>query len=324
MFQKDLSTFPWTEKYRPKFLADISGQEHIVSKLKNYVVKKSIPNLLFAGPPGIGKTCCAVALANEIFGSNFSQNFLELNASDERGIGVVRGAIKDFARTIPHNTSFKIIFLDEADALTTDAQQALRRTMEKYTGTVRFILNANYSSKLISPIQSRCSLFKFRPLKKEEIYNRIKFIVNEEKLTITEDAINAINDISEGDVRTSINILQSAASTSENITEKEIYLVSNTAQPQEVIELINNCLEKDFLKSREILFRLLFDHGLSGEDVILQIYKRIVSFSEEKIPISKKLKIIDKIAEFNYRLVEGANDRIQLEALLANIILIND
>lgn len=324
MFVKDFSSFPWTEKYRPKFLADIIGQEHIVSKLKKYVEKKSLPNLLFAGPPGVGKTCCAVALANEFFGEYYNQNFLELNASDERGIGVVRGAIKDFARTIPNNTSFKIIFLDEADSLTAEAQQALRRTMEKYTGTVRFILNANYSSKLISPIQSRCSLFKFRPLKKENINLRLKFVVNEEKVSITEDAIDAINEISEGDARTAINILQSAASTTENVTPEDIYLVSNTAQPQEIIDIIEACINKDFLKSREILYRLFFDHGLSGEDIIIQIYKKIFSFSEEKMSISKKIKIIDKIAEINYRLVEGANDRIQLEALLANIILINE
>jgi replication factor C small subunit len=324
MFTKDTSSFPWTEKYRPKYLSDVSGQEHVVSKLKKYVEKKSLPNLLFAGPPGVGKTCCAVALAVEIFGENYTQNFLELNASDERGIGVVRGAIKDFARTIPHNASFKIIFLDEADSLTSEAQQALRRTMEKYTGTVRFILNANYSSKLISPIQSRCSLFKFKPLQKEDINERIKYIVEKESLTITEDAIKAINEICEGDARTAINILQSAASTSNEITEKEVYLVSNTAQPQEIIDLIDACLNKDFLKSREILYKLLFDHGLSGEDIIIQIYKKVVGFSEEKLPITKKIKIIDKIAEINYRLVEGSNDRLQLEALIANIIQINN
>ena len=156
---------PWTEKYRPFRLDEISGQQHVVSKLKKYVEHKSIPNMLFAGPPGVGKTCCAIALAKEMFGDGYSQDFLELNASDERGIGVVRGAIKDFARTIALTSSFKIIFLDEADALTAEAQQALRRTMEKYTNTVRFILNANYSSKLIPPIQSRCALFKFKPLK---------------------------------------------------------------------------------------------------------------------------------------------------------------
>lgn len=312
---------PWTEKYRPQRLADISGQQHVVSKLKKYVENKSIPNMLFSGPPGVGKTCCAIALAKELFKEGYSQDFLELNASDERGIGVVRGAIKDFSRTIALTSSFKIIFLDEADALTSEAQQALRRTMEKYTNTVRFILNANYSSKLIPPIQSRCALFKFKPLTKEDIQKRIEHIVAKENLKIDTEAISAINEISEGDLRTAINLLQTASATTDHITEKDIYVVSNAAQPQEIINLIDACLEKDFLKARTKLESLLFDHGLSGEDIISHLYKKIISYPEEKIEISKKLKIIDKIAEFNFRLVQGANDRIQLEALLAQLML---
>ncbi len=313
---------PWTEKYRPQILDYISGQKHVVLKLKKYVETKSIPNMLFAGPPGVGKTCCAIALAKELFKDGYSQDFLELNASDERGIGVVRGAIKDFARTMALTSNFKIIFLDEADALTPEAQQALRRTMEKYTNTVRFILNANYSSKLIPPIQSRCALFKFKPLTKEDIKDRIEYIVKEEKLKIDKEAIEAINEVCEGDLRTAINLLQTAASTNNHITEKEIYIVSNSAQPQDIIHLIDACLSKDFLKARTTLETLLFDHGLSGEDIINHIYKKIITYPENKISTNKKLKIIDKIAEFNYRLVQGANDRIQLEALISQIILI--
>jgi replication factor C small subunit len=317
------NSYPWTEKYRPQKLSEIIGQKHIVPKLEKYVENRGLPNLLFAGPPGVGKTCCAVALAKELFKNAFSQDFLELNASDERGIGVVRGAIKDFARTIPLSADFKIIFLDEADALTNEAQQALRRTMEKYTNTVRFILNANYSSKLIGPIQSRCSLFKFKPLQNKEIEERINFIVENEKLNIDKEAIKAINEVCEGDMRTAVNLLQAASSTSSEIKKEDIYVVSNAAQPQDIDNLINCCLDSDFLKARDSLFTLLFDHGLSGEDIISQIYKRIMNYSEDKISLKNKLKIIDKIAEINFRLVEGANDRIQLEALLAQLIYIN-
>jgi len=321
---KNDDSFPWTEKYRPKTLDQMVGQKHILPRLKKYVEKKSMPNLLFAGPPGIGKTCSAVALAKELFKTTFSQDFLELNASDERGIGVVRGAIKDFSRTIPLGADFKIIFLDEADALTVDAQQALRRTMEKYTGTVRFILNANYSSKLITPIQSRCSLFKFKPLLKEDVKSYLTMIINKENVSFKEEALDAIYDVCEGDMRTAINYLQAAASIGDVVDVETIYEVSNSAQPQDIFNMIDACLSLDFLKARSFMENLLFEQGLSGEDIINQIYKKIVSYPDEKIDITKKIKIIDRIAEINFRLVEGANDRIQLEALLAQIILINN
>ena len=165
-----MSSTIWTEKYRPSNFSEVKGQAHVVSKLQAFVKEKNMPHVLFAGPAGIGKTTLALVMAKQFFGENWRDNFLELNASDERGIDVVRVKVKDFARTKAlGDVPFKIIYLDECDALTKEAQQALRRTMENYTSSCRFILSCNYSSKITDPIQSRCAVFKFKPLEKDEL-----------------------------------------------------------------------------------------------------------------------------------------------------------
>ncbi|MCX6776876.1 MAG: replication factor C small subunit [Candidatus Micrarchaeota archaeon] len=241
---------PWTEKYRPKTLDDVIGQAEIAERMKAYVKSRNIPHMLLAGPAGVGKTTTALALAHDLFKENTRQSFLELNASDERGIDVVRGRIKDFARTLPlTDVPFKIILLDEADALTPDAQHALRRTMEMFAGATRFILSCNYSSKLIEPIQSRCSVFRFKPLSEHDMKEMVKRIAKAEKIEVHDEAVKALIYISEGDMRKIINALQGAAT--------------------------------------------------SGKKIM-----------------------VDRIGEYNFRMVEGANERIQLEALLAQIMLI--
>lgn len=309
----------WVEKYRPRKLEYVVGQEEITERLKAYSKTKGMPHLLFAGPAGTGKTTCALALARELFGENWKDNFQELNASDERGIQVVRTKIKDYARIAPiGEAGFKIIFLDEADALTPEAQAALRRTMERYTQTCRFILSCNYSSKIIEPIQSRCAVFRFRPLKAVDIKRYLLRIAEAEKKEITEDGMEALIYVAEGDARKATNSLQVAASMGEKIDSNMIYKTASLARPEEIKKLLTTALSGSFLEARNQLDELLITYGLSGEDVIQQIHRTIV---ELPIPDQKKVQLVDKVGEIEFRIVEGGNERIQLEALLSQFIL---
>jgi len=311
---------PWTEKYRPRSLKDIVGQHEIVSLLKAYVKEKNMPNLLFAGPPGIGKTTAALALARDLYGENYRESLLEMNASDERGIDVVRGKIKDFARTVSlSDVPFKIIFLDEADALTADAQNALRRTMELYVNVTRFILSANYSSKIIEPLQSRCSVFRFRPLSEAECREMLERVAHAEKLKIDKEAYEALLYVSEGDMRRAINALQGASLHSEHITAESVYKSAARAEPAEIKEMMELALSRKFVEARKKLHQLMINYGMSGEDVLLQMYRTIDSL---QLSEREKVALMDKIGEYNFRLVEGANEIIQIEALLAQLLLI--
>ena len=309
----------WIEKYRPKTLDDIAGQSEIIERLKAYAKIKNVPHLMFAGPAGTGKTTSAIALAKEVFGDTWKQNFNELNASDERGIGIIRGKIKNFARTAPMGkASFKIIFLDEADSLTSDAQAALRRTIEKYTHICRFILSANYSSKIIEPIQSRCTVFRFRPIKADDIKKYMRKIASNEKLEITPDGLETLIFISRGDLRKAINILQVGASVNKKITAELLYETAATAKPEDVKKLINSALSGNFMAARNQLYDLLIKYGLSGEDIIKQIHQTIFDLA---IPDKSKVRLIEKAGETEFRLTEGSNEHIQLEALLAQFAL---
>jgi len=309
----------WVEKYRPKKLKDIVGQKYIVERFNAYVKVQNVPHMIFAGPAGTGKTTSALALSKEVFGETWNQNFNELNASDERGIGIIRGKIKNFARTAPiGDTSFKIIFLDEADSLTNDAQAALRRTIEKYTHICRFILSVNYSSKIIEPIQSRCTMFRFSPLKPEDIKKYIRKIAQKENLEITQDGLETIIFVSQGDLRKAINTLQVGASLSSKITADLLYETTATAKPADVQTLLMTALQGDFINARNKLYELLIQYGLSGEDIIKQIHRSIFDLS---IPDISKIKLIEKAGEIEFRLTEGSNEHIQLETLLAQIAL---
>lgn len=310
----------WIEKYRPKTLDDIIGQTKVVERLKAYVKRKNVPHMLFAGPAGTGKTSCAIALARELFGENFANNFIELNASDERGIDIIRGKIKDFARTMPlGGFTFKIIFLDEADALTNDAQSALRRTMEMYANNCRFILSCNYSSRIIEPIQSRCVVFRFSPLGDDDVKVLLKRVAEKEGLSINEDALDAICYIAQGDLRRALNVLQVAATMTNEIDSNAIYVSSSTARPEEVKEMVDHALNGEFIKSRNTLDSLLIEYGMSGEDVVYQIYRVLLDLNVDP---GKKVRLIDALGETDFRLTEGSNERIQLESMLAKLSLI--
>lgn len=309
----------WAEKYRPADFSDIMGQDEIVKRIKAFVKHQNLPHLLFAGPPGVGKTSTAIVIAKQLYGENWRSNIIELNASDERGIDVIRTKVKDFARTKAlGNVPFKICILDESDSLTREAQQALRRTMENYTTTCRFVLLANYPSKIIEPIQSRCAIFRFKPLYESEIGKIVDKIAAAEKLTIDAKAKKALVEVSEGDCRKLENVLQSCAVMSNTITEELIYSAAGVATPKEVKEVIELAFSNNFQKARDKLLETMLAHGLSGLDVIKQLQKEVL---ESGIEPKKKLFLIEKCGEIEFRMSEGADEFVQLEALLSQIAL---
>jgi replication factor C small subunit len=308
----------WAEKYRPKTLDDMVNQKEIVERLKSFVKSRNVPHCIFAGPPGTGKTTAALCLTRDLYGDAYREHIMELNASDERGIDVVRETVKTFARVrsvgeIP----FKIMILDEADNMTSDAQQALRRTMERYTETCRFILCANYSGKIIEPIQSRCAPFRFTFLPREEQDKYLKHIAENEGVKLLKDGLEAIFDVCGGDLRKAINTLQAAASLNKPVDSKVVYSIAGRANPADVQKMIETAMKGDFLEARKQLRDMIQKYGVAGSDIIRQIHTEIF---RGDIPEEWKIKLADIVGEIDYRLVEGADEEVQLSALLARLV----
>jgi len=307
----------WAEKYRPKTIHEILDRDEIVSKLKTFVKSKNMPHLLFVGPAGTSKTTAALALLNDMYDGKPEGNYIELNASDERGIDVIRFRVKEFARSFPiADVPFKIIVLDECDSMTDEAQQALRRTMEKFSTNTRFVLVANELYKIIEPIQSRCSEFRFGPLPERIIADRIKEIAKREGVHYEEEAIDLIVGRAYGDMRMAINLAQGAAAENKKIDLKNVRQFLGAYGLDRIDNIFEKALSGDFNEAVEILDKLLYDSGVPPREIARKIQKKAY---ELEISPQKKMDLISILAEVEYRLTIGADPEIQFSLFLAKL-----
>ncbi len=308
----------WVERHRPSSVREMKGQRAVVDRLRAYADSGTFPHLMFAGPPGTGKTTAALALTRDVFGEGYRSNLLEMNASDERKLESIRTKVKQFARTAPMpGTTFKVIFLDEADALTPDAQGALRRIMEKFAETCRFILSCNYSSKIVEAIQSRCAVFRFRPLDEEKVLETVLEISKHEGINLDKGAAEAISKVSLGDLRKAITSLQVAASLDPNVTRELVYETTATAPPEDLHGFFLACKEDGFQPARRRMRGILDRFGLAGTDLVNQLHRELggVTFLDE----IQKLSVTEAMAECDFRMVEGGGESLQLDAMAAKI-----
>jgi len=306
----------WVEKYRPSNLSEIIGQKEIVGSLKALLKNQAeMPHLLFSGAAGVGKTTAALCLSREILGQHWKDYTLELNASDERGINMVRERVKKFSRFagLDSEIPYKIIILDEADEMTADAQTALRRIIEDTAKFCRFILIANNISKIIDPIQSRCAVFKFTTIPEKEMILHLKEIAKKEKIKIDEKGMGSISDYSEGDLRHAINLLQATASQGV-ITEANVKASAGLTKTKDVKDVLKLALDGKFSDARNKMIELIKVYGMSEIDFLKYINQAAFKVKNENLS-----EIIQTIAKYDYRILVGANSEVQLSALLAEL-----
>jgi replication factor C small subunit len=308
----------WSEKYRPKKLSQVVNQKEIIKGISNLIKSPDIPHMLFAGPAGVGKTTTALCIAMELLGEEWRKNTLELNASDERGIKMVRERVKEFAASIKlaSDREFgrpKIIILDEADEMTSEAQTALRRIIEDSARTTRFIIICNYLSQIIEPIQSRCVVFRFTRLPKEDVINHLKMICEQQKVKYEEKALAQIFEATGGDLRHSINIMQAAASMG-SVSVASVTAAIGLSGRSRVGEVLRLAMSGRFNDSRAKLLELTQVYGMSEGD-----FMKYANEEAYEMKIEKPEEFAAIMAEYDYRLTAGAHPEIQLSALLAQL-----
>jgi len=310
---------PWLEKYRPRILKDVVGNEDTVARLQVIAQNGNVPNLILVGPPGTGKTTSIHALAFELLGEKrYKSAVLELNASDDRGIDVVRNKIKSFAKRkvqLPPGRH-KIIILDEADSMTSSAQQALRRTMELYASTTRFALACNISSKVIEPIQSRCAILRYKKLDDKHILRRVKYVVQQEQISLcTDPGLEAILFVAGGDMRHALNALQSTYAGFKKITQEAVYKVCDQPHPKTIKLILENCAKGEFRKSVALL-HMIMNNGFSTLDFIQTMFRVVKGMELEE---RMKLDWIKEMGMTHMKIAEGTDSTLQIMGCLAKM-----